>query len=210
MATHSSVLAWRIPGTGKPGGLLSMGSHRVGHDGSNLAAAAAAWGTTTSDFYSLISHVLITVQLQTMHLRSSWGQPSWLHLSSLMREGNLSHKPSSWHLLLPPLSAPPASRVGGNSCIPPGAGSCVVTNRHGVLWVRKTWVTRYWVSNKWCLPGKKKSNTKEIIILVLWELETMQIWTKEMGNLPNEHDPLSPWSTLSAPGQAKCPCIGMC
>ena len=32
MGTHSSVLAWRIPGTGKPGGLLSMGSHRVGHD----------------------------------------------------------------------------------------------------------------------------------------------------------------------------------
>ena len=32
MATHSSVLAWRIPGTEEPGGLLSMGSHRVGHD----------------------------------------------------------------------------------------------------------------------------------------------------------------------------------
>ena len=32
MATHSSALAWRIPGTGEPGGLLSMGSHRVGHD----------------------------------------------------------------------------------------------------------------------------------------------------------------------------------
>ena len=32
MATHSSVLAWRIPGTGEPGGLLSMGLHRVGHD----------------------------------------------------------------------------------------------------------------------------------------------------------------------------------
>ena len=32
MATHSSVLAWRIPGTGEPGGLLSLGSHRVGHD----------------------------------------------------------------------------------------------------------------------------------------------------------------------------------
>ena len=39
MATHSSVLAWRIPGTGEPGGLPSMGSHRVGHDYSNLAAA---------------------------------------------------------------------------------------------------------------------------------------------------------------------------
>ena len=37
MATHSSVLAWRIPGTGEPGGLPSMGSHRVGHDWSNLA-----------------------------------------------------------------------------------------------------------------------------------------------------------------------------
>ena len=38
--THSSVLAWRIPGAGEPGGLTSMGSHRVGHDGSDLAVAA--------------------------------------------------------------------------------------------------------------------------------------------------------------------------
>ena len=42
MATHSSVLAWRIPGTGEPGGLPSVGSHRVGHDWRDLAAAAAA------------------------------------------------------------------------------------------------------------------------------------------------------------------------
>ena len=42
MATHSSVLAWRNPGTGEPGGLPSMGSQRVGHDWSDLAAAAAA------------------------------------------------------------------------------------------------------------------------------------------------------------------------
>ena len=42
MAAHSSVLAWRIPGTGEPGGLPSMGSHRVGHDGSDLASLAAA------------------------------------------------------------------------------------------------------------------------------------------------------------------------
>ena len=42
MATHSSVLAWRIPATGEPGGLPSMGSHRVGHDWSDLAAAAVA------------------------------------------------------------------------------------------------------------------------------------------------------------------------
>ena len=40
MATHSTVLAWRIPGTGEPGELRSMGSHRVGHDWCDLAAAA--------------------------------------------------------------------------------------------------------------------------------------------------------------------------
>ena len=42
MATRSSVLVWRIPGTEEPDGLLSMGSHRFGHDWSDLAAAAAA------------------------------------------------------------------------------------------------------------------------------------------------------------------------
>ena len=42
MTTHSSALAWRTPGTGEPGGLPSMGSHRAGGDGSDLAAAAAA------------------------------------------------------------------------------------------------------------------------------------------------------------------------
>ena len=47
MATQSSVLIWGIPGTGEPGGLPSMGSHRVGHDWSDLAAAAAARGVRT-------------------------------------------------------------------------------------------------------------------------------------------------------------------
>jgi len=42
MATHSSVLAWRSPGMGEPGGLPSLGSQRVEHDGSDLAAVAAA------------------------------------------------------------------------------------------------------------------------------------------------------------------------
>ena len=46
MATHSSILAWRIPGMGEPGGLPSMGSHRVGDNWSDLAAAAVA--TTVS------------------------------------------------------------------------------------------------------------------------------------------------------------------
>ena len=55
MATHSSVLAWRIPGTGQPGGLLSMGSHRVGHDCSDLAAAAAAAAAGTN----LVNHIKV-------------------------------------------------------------------------------------------------------------------------------------------------------
>ena len=46
MATHSSVLAWRIPGTGEPGGLPSMGLHRVGHDSSDLAAGVRTFVDT--------------------------------------------------------------------------------------------------------------------------------------------------------------------
>ena len=55
MATHSSVLAWRIPGTGEPGGLPSMGSHRVGHDWSDLAAAAAALEVQDSSEFTYVS-----------------------------------------------------------------------------------------------------------------------------------------------------------
>ena len=49
MATHSSVLAWRIPGTGEPGVLPYMGLHRVGHDWSDLAAAATICQVATSN-----------------------------------------------------------------------------------------------------------------------------------------------------------------
>ena len=51
MATHSSVLAWRVPGMGQPGGLPSMGSHRVGHDWSDLGAAAAAFPEATGHIF---------------------------------------------------------------------------------------------------------------------------------------------------------------
>ena len=53
VATHSSILAWRIPGTAEPGGLPSMGSHRVRHDGSDLAAAALAAGFPWGDYLFL-------------------------------------------------------------------------------------------------------------------------------------------------------------
>ena len=56
MATHSSVLAWRILGMGKPGGLPSMGSQRVGHNWSDLAAAAAVIASSVNYiWYDFIS-----------------------------------------------------------------------------------------------------------------------------------------------------------
>ena len=59
MATHSSVLAWRIPGTGEPGRLPSMGSHRVGHDWSDLAAAAAAGSISFLPGEIVLNYVLL-------------------------------------------------------------------------------------------------------------------------------------------------------
>ena len=53
MAPHSSILALRIPGMREPGGLPSMGSHRVGYDWSDLAAAAAAGGKKSTSVGSL-------------------------------------------------------------------------------------------------------------------------------------------------------------
>ena len=61
MATHSSVLAWRIPGMEKPGGLPSMGSHRVGHNWSDLAAAAA----------KIISHKIRVCPINVLELQPS-------------------------------------------------------------------------------------------------------------------------------------------
>ena len=60
MATHSSVLAWRIPGTGKPSGLPSMGSHRVGHDWSDLAAAAAPSSTEFKSVFFISVPLLLS------------------------------------------------------------------------------------------------------------------------------------------------------
>ena len=57
MGSHSSVVAWRIPGMGEPGGLLSIGSHRVGHERSNSAAADSLFMFKN---LSIVSHVIYT------------------------------------------------------------------------------------------------------------------------------------------------------
>ena len=78
MATHSSVLAWRVPGTGEPGGLLSMGLHRAGHDWGDLAAAAGntfqedthnehSSGLSKSSF-----HPVLDVPPHTVFIKELW------------------------------------------------------------------------------------------------------------------------------------------
>ena len=68
MATHSSILAWRIPGTEEPNGLPSKGSHRVGHDWSDLAAAAAAAGAFWHMWgCEVIPHLFLCVFISTLY-----------------------------------------------------------------------------------------------------------------------------------------------
>ena len=90
MATHSSVLAWRIPGTREPGGLPSMGSHRVGHKWSDLAAAAAAWKedlmeqkTSQWDWFQKGSYYIYS-QIIFIHYLDKHGT-LWGHLHLLIK-----------------------------------------------------------------------------------------------------------------------------
>ena len=81
MATHSSVLAWRIPGTGEPGGLPSMGLHRVGHDWSDLAAAAAV---------ATYSQIILVVTRRIMMAKFGWKVCPILEYASGLIHGELT------------------------------------------------------------------------------------------------------------------------
>ena len=105
MATHSSVLAWRIPGMGEPGGLPSMGSHRVGHDWHDLAAAAAlapeAWPSQTSFLPALAADPGSSAR-ETWCLppRSSWPEAQRGKESiSLSQQGHVNCGRAGWLFL---------------------------------------------------------------------------------------------------------------
>ena len=85
MATHSSVLAWRIPGTGEPVGLRSMGSHRVGHDRSDLAAAAAAIIVLSFKDGNSIDNFL---NLETLKLTKTFPQNIKVMIAFIMLQSN--------------------------------------------------------------------------------------------------------------------------
>ena len=90
MATHSSVLAWRIPGTGEPGGLPSLGSHRVGHNWSDLAAAA-----------TFFSYVIFILYLNTYDWETNGRSfPNFIFIVSA------NHSKLSWPLATLNLSYP--------------------------------------------------------------------------------------------------------
>ena len=72
MATHPHVLAWRIPGTGEPGGLPSMRSHRVGHDWSDLAAAAVATMMRSRPLTSILDIKYSCLKLKPTLLCCTW------------------------------------------------------------------------------------------------------------------------------------------
>ena len=81
MATHSSVLAWRIPGMAEPGRLPSMGSHRVGHDWSDLAAAAAESVLLQKDLILFIWILVIQSLSRVGFLMTPWNAACQASLS---------------------------------------------------------------------------------------------------------------------------------
>ena len=90
MATHSSVLAWRIPGVAEPGGLPSMGSHRVGHDWSDLAAAAAAAAYSRHNYKTLLTNSLTKANRNVLKFRSI--NKILLHANEVEQKINLKWK----------------------------------------------------------------------------------------------------------------------
>ena len=102
MATHSSVLAWRIPGMGKPGGLPSMGSHRVGHDWSDLAA----WFKVKLEAFRDLTPIHPSLPLPWLQLPQTTSDFCKIPCSYPFR---------SWHMHRlsphPRAAAPPAQRI---------------------------------------------------------------------------------------------------
>ena len=113
MVAHYSVLAWRIPGTGEPGGLLSMGSHRVGHDWSNLAAASQKnWAENTKSSHT--PHGPIYAQRHSLPTSHPSGT------SAMLRNPH-------WRIVITP---GPQFSSGFILCIPWVLDKCIMTCVH--------------------------------------------------------------------------------
>ena len=146
MATHSSVLAWRIPGMGQPSGLLSMGLHRVKHDWSDLAVAAAA---------AAAAAVLFRYTQKTTHSSTlAWKIPWMEEPGGLQSMGSLRVR-HNW--------------ANSLSCIGEGNGnllqcSCLENPRDGGAW----WAAVYGVtqSRAWLKRLSSSSSSWSIKIIL--------------------------------------------
>ena len=91
MATHSSVLAWKIPGAVEPGGLLSMGSHRVGHDYRDLAASHSQLHQSKNirnEFNERNVRLVHFINLCWLKLKSKWMEWIWMDFKYIHRFKN--------------------------------------------------------------------------------------------------------------------------
>ena len=139
MATHSSVLAWRISGMGELGGLLSMGSHRVGHDWSDLAAAG-----TQHHLYSVGLHSIIE------SCNAKTGTWACVHVASVfvVRIGLGGWGPS--HLRSVMAREEGRTTLGKCVCVPrmPGEVICQWPHwtdcPHSFLWCLANWSITSW------------------------------------------------------------------
>ena len=90
MATHSGVLAWRIPGMAEPGGLPSIGSHRDGHDWSDLAAAPAAaaktFKPTSEDHFTEMLEKIFLHGWHEWHIRIYLTKILWMGQNDIRRD----------------------------------------------------------------------------------------------------------------------------
>ena len=93
MATHSSVLAWITPGMGEPDGLPSMESHRVGHDWSDLAAAAAAASKSDGKEFSFYENICYKYKHTHSFLTYLCFAFPWAHLAVCLFWKNANWEP---------------------------------------------------------------------------------------------------------------------
>ena len=181
MATHSSVLAWRIPGTGEPGGLLSLGSHRVGHDWSDLAAAAAFSCINTICCKDCFLHWMVLAILLkfTVHVKGLFLNPQVLFHWSVCLSLHQNHNCLNWYGSVVSLKLENVTSLAFSFRIV----WAIVSASHFHTNFRIDWVTKHTHSVRRS-PSRIMDKTWKKWSLICWETK----WSREICTEdPNRH-----------------------